>query len=73
MQRARGSTPGWAAKIPHDAEQKKKKRLAESIKLKFFIKACMILKRLKSKFIIFKFEGYMCIESKRHLLVYLIF
>ena len=45
-----------------------KESLAESIKLKFFIKVCMILKRLKNKFIIFKSEGYTCIESKRYLI-----
>ena len=45
-----------------------KKSLAESIKVKIFIKIYMILKRLKNKFIIFKFEGYMCIESKRYLI-----
>ena len=62
MQGTWGSTPGWGMKIPNPAEQKKKKSLAESIKFKFFIKLFMILKKLKNKFIIFKFEGYMCIK-----------
>ena len=31
----------------------------------------MILKRLKNKFIIFKSEGYTCIESKRYLIAYI--
>ena len=66
MQGAWCSTPGWGMKILHAAEQKE--TLVESIKLKIFIKVCMILKRLKNKFIIFKFEGYMCIESKRYLI-----
>ena len=47
---------------PKSCRAKKKKSLAESIKFKFFIKLFMILKKLKNKFIIFKFEGYMCIK-----------
>ena len=66
MQGAWGSTPGWGTKILNAAEQKKS--LAESIKVKIFIKIYTILKRLKNKFIIFKFEGYVCIESKRYLI-----